>query len=263
MASSTSEPKEAATPEPTVSSARVVFTTVELVALILENCATLDLLHLVRVNSTFKEIISTSKTIQQKLFFLPCEDNTTATEDFEINPFMQHLAIDKNKYVPPGCDYDWGPAARLQEDIDAGDDCDSMLGGHSADEDPIVYQEIDWDRIAADPRFMREDASWKRMLVSQPPCREVWNVYKQPGDWLSGRDAQEGRNVKRKTEGGLRLGDIWEGVHRARENVTLERLRTFVRSSERFGVVVIVNVDIKPINTDEDFDRHMKAPNIE
>jgi len=262
MASPIPNPKKSTHQEAIDASTRVL-TIVEILAQILESCASLDLLHLARVNSTFKDVISNNKIIQEKLFFQPRDVLPSATEDFEINPVMQHLAFDGDQDIAPGCDYDWGPSPLAPEDMEesANSDSyhrDSMYGGWTPDDNPTVFLEIDWERISADPRYTRENASWKRMLVSQPPSREVWNINKPTGY----TDGTTSRDVKKKVEGGKRIGSTWEDVQKMRPHPFVERLRTLVRSSERFGVAVIINVDVARIDTDEEFERYCKAPHI-
>ena len=239
------------TPKFMDSSTRV-FAAVELLTQILESCAVFDLLHLTRVNRTFRKTISTSKTIQTKLFFLPREESLDTIDTIAINPFMQLLAFQQDEVIPPGCDYDNGPALTLQEDLDLGDDRCSQDGDWRPDTNPTIFLEFDWGKVSADTRFTRESASWKRMLVSQPPSREVWNYRKDGGAWSDYSDGQTSRDVMMKKEGGKRVGTTWEDVQRARANPSCQRLRTFVRTSERLKVVVFVNVEIKPIHSEED-----------
>ena len=264
ITSSTEFPAEPATKPATMDSARTVFTTVELVTRILESCAAPDLIRLILVNNTFKDIISTNKTIQQKLFFVPLEEYRAMTDDFDINPFLRLLAIGKDQNVPSGCDFDYGPAPVRQEELDyvaehGGGENSSQDGDRQEDTNPTVFLEFDWERISSDPRFMLEKASWKRMLVSQPPSREVWNSHREDGELNEGESA---RDVQRKEIGGKRIGSTWNDVDRMKKNPNCKRLRTFVRSSERFGVVVIVNVEVRPINTEEDFKRYCNNPNV-
>jgi hypothetical protein len=81
------------------------------------------------------------------------------------------------------------------------------------------------------------------MLPVQPLSREIWNHF-------GGRiDAGGGREVRPKSV--KTLGKTWESVKIRRDNPCCTRLRTFLRSSERFGVVVMTNVDIWSNTTEE------------
>lgn len=64
-------------------------------------------------------------------------------------------------------------------------------------------------------------------------------------------------NVRR--EGGKRVGSTWEDMQRLRANPNCGRLRTLVRSSERFRVAVVVNVEVKRIDSEEDLERFYRA----
>lgn len=224
-----------------------VFTTIELLTKVLESCYPQDLLcNLSRVNSTFKNIIDTNRSIQQRLFFIPCDTDGTPTpaSEFKINPFWKKLAYKRSVRRQSGCDYDLGPRPATQEMIDEGlvltDDADTR-----PDDRVKTYMEFNWKRIAQDERFTREEASWKRMLPAQPSSREIWNHF-------GGRvDAGFGREVRPKMK---LLGKTWESVKIRRDNPCCTRLRTFLRSSQRFGIVVMTNVEIWSNETGEQQD---------
>ncbi|KAH7008894.1 hypothetical protein EDB80DRAFT_717640 [Ilyonectria destructans] len=229
-----------------ISASAHVFSMAELLTQILEGCAAHDLLcHLPRVNSTFNDIINNNKSIQQKLFFTPLQENgiPTLVSEFEINPFLKYLAFEEGAKVKEGCDYDWGPGPITQEMIEDGDDLSSNDMGFASDDEVETYLEFDWDKVVGDERFLREEASWKRMLPVQPPSREVWNS-------SGGRvDGGYGREVRPKSV--KMLGKTWESVKIRRDNPCCTRLRSFIRSSERFGVVLMTNVDIWNNTTEE------------
>jgi len=153
---------------------------------------------------------------------------------------MYLLTFDEHQEVP------------LREDLDLGEDSDSETDDGRSDDNITIFLEFDWERILGDERFMREEASWRRMLVSQPPAREAWNHNREAGESLYGVHA---RRVNSKEERGKRIGITCEDVRRVRANPNCERVRTRIRSSERFGVVVLVNVDVKPIDSEEDMTR--------
>lgn len=128
----------------------------ELLELILINLPMRDLLRSQRVCRTWHSAIQTSPTIQQALFFSPkrrkhpvCPERETWEANqllqVEFPPWFQ-LAYIKSRW-------DW-PMARSFNDL------------------PWARDE---KRCEA---FMRPDASWRRMLLTQPPIRDVQIVVK-------------------------------------------------------------------------------------
>ena len=235
-----------------ISPSTSVFSTIELLTQILEDCAAHDLLcHLPRVNSTFKCIIDNNQSIQKRLFFIPLEvkdEDEDEDEDyygivvakFRINPFLKYLAYRKGAKIEEGCDYNFGPKPPTQWMIESGADLSpNEQWGFDPDDKVKKYLEFDWDKVISDERFLRKEASWKRMLPVQPSWREIWN---HSGD-------SDGREVR--PNGQKMLGKTWESVKIRKNNPCCSRLRTFIRSSEWFGVVVMTNVDICTSDTEE------------
>ena len=227
-----------------ISPSTSVFSTIELLTQILEDCAAHDLLcHLPRVNSTFKCIIDNNQSIQKRLFFIPLEvkdedededDYGIVVAKFRINPFLKYLAYRKGAKIEEGCDYNFGPKPPTQWMIESGASLSpGDSGDFNADDKVKRYLEFDWDKVVSDERYLREGASWKRMLPVQPSWREIWNH--NHGDTY-------GRYVRPKDQ--KILGKIWEFVKSRRDNPCVRRLRTFIRSSDWYGVVVMTNVDV-------------------
>lgn len=174
------------------------------------------------------------------------EQNETVIpfSEYQINPFLKHLAYKKGAKVSEGCDYNFGPRPADPEDFDDGEDLSSgEYYDNSPDDMVITYMEFNWKKVAGHRRFTREGASWKRMLPVQPLAREIWN---HDGGRIDGSIGMEVRPKRVKL-----LGKTWDSVRIRRDNPCCTRLRTFIRSSERYGHVVMTNVDIWDNDTSE------------
>jgi len=193
----------------------------------------------------WKNVIDNNQYIQHHLFFTPWGDYNYLHLHGMINPFLRYLAFKEGEDKGgPGCNYDFGPAAKKSEDEDTDDDGDQAEW--EPDFDPVAHYEFNWRRVKADPRFVYERASWRRMLPIQPPKREVWNLVRPGGEF------GEEKRARKIGEKGRRMGEIYKDVVGLEKDVCCVRTRTFLRSSERYWAIAEINVEIKPWDSEED-----------
>lgn len=121
-----------------------VFETPELLEAILARLPPRDLLHAQRVSHGFQSIIKTSPKLQQALFFRPAPFKNS--KSWTLNPLLRDLflpwfIISENRWQLPEHDtlrlLDWSSSERTRE--------------------AMLYS----------------DASWRRMLLIQPPPKEL------------------------------------------------------------------------------------------
>lgn len=116
--------------------------------------------------------------------------------------------------------------------------------------------EFSWDKLKRDDKFMREGASWKRMLPHQPPTREVYHLNREEGEYL--RDSHV-CSKHSPTEEGRRIGDIWDDIRLYEEQANCMRIRTFMRSPgavKRNRITIETSIDVMPVNDEEDYEIH-------
>jgi len=102
-----------------------ILETVELET-ILTKCVFINTLtRLPHVCTLWKNVIANNPYLQHHLFFTPWDDHDYLHLHDIINPFLRYLAFkegeDKGRL---GCNYDFGPAAKISEDEDTDDDGD-------------------------------------------------------------------------------------------------------------------------------------------
>ncbi|KKY21762.1 hypothetical protein UCDDS831_g04017 [Diplodia seriata] len=123
----------------------------ELAELVFQHLPPRDLLLAQRVCRTFHATIHSSPTLQQRLFFAP---SNKRGEAWQTNPLLAAAFPPwfRLRYVKSR--WDW-PMARS------------------------FAEELPWASDGEKARaFMRPEASWRRMLVTQPPLRDVQIVVK-------------------------------------------------------------------------------------
>ncbi|KAH7360829.1 hypothetical protein BKA65DRAFT_547540 [Rhexocercosporidium sp. MPI-PUGE-AT-0058] len=163
----------------TRTAAQQVLSTPELLENILRHLPFHDLLvHAQRVNRTFNDVISSSLPIQKSLFFLPAPDQVEP----QPCPFLR--ASSNTRFVDRRVQ-DWDQVQR-----------ESRKQGHKRphhrgewlDDSGIMPYSRNAASSARKEAVAREDASWRRMLIIQPPIKEVhvdsgkgWIV---SDDWL-------------------------------------------------------------------------------
>lgn len=152
----------------------------------------------------------------------------------------------------PGCDMDYGPGP----DGDS-DDEDWAGGDFCEDNNCIIKSELHWRKIEKDDRFMRREASWRRMLPMHPMPPEILNYHREDGSHGEGRMTSSlypnGKGVPRT------LGEIYDDVLRYETEKRCLRTRTLLRTSERYIIALQMNVEIKPVNSDEDVKEHVNS----
>ncbi|KAK8130878.1 hypothetical protein PG984_007316 [Apiospora sp. TS-2023a] len=146
---------------------RVVFSTFELLDAILAHFEMRELLHLQRVSVAFKEVIQNSTPLQQKLHFLPVAHETKPGTGQRIwgNPMLKQAFVQLFT-----CMFIEYPASfRLHQT-----GLRSMVAMLEATKLPSIEA------------FNRRGASWRSMLISQPPPVRLSYLSK-----VAGRDYQE------------------------------------------------------------------------
>jgi hypothetical protein len=232
------------------SAASRVLTVVELLENIFRESTLLDLLcRLQRVNRFWKAVIDDSTFIQKALCFMPWEENKYPERSPEFNPLMWRICYRDIKAIESGCLYDFGPAPPNDDETSSDD------GGWDSDEEISSFREFDWRKVAQDPRYTRKDASWRKMLPVQPPVRDIWYVYRwhtrchSLGDTIDG--ARE-RYIRKIEVGGKRIGATYDDVLFWEAEPYCTRTRTMIRSSERYGAILSINVQIETSDAEND-----------
>ncbi|KAI1385520.1 uncharacterized protein F4822DRAFT_445470 [Hypoxylon trugodes] len=182
----------------TMASARErVLGITELHELVLRNLPPSDLLlNVPRVSKGWKNIIDTSPRIQQMLFLRgvlrsipthapPSTDryvkNTIVARAFTFFREANSVVANRHYYTHPN-----DPAA------------------NEAEKRPLLFSAND-DEFRR--RWSTKRASWRKMLVSQPPITKIhWTITRQDEPHLSG---QPGTLATFTFEDGLRVGDLW------------------------------------------------------
>jgi hypothetical protein len=149
----------------------------------------------------WRDTISASPTIQQKLFFQPLPENTTRQPKFQINLLLREVfpLWFQPRHFPPDL---W---------------------------DKTVFDGLPIARHTA--AFVRRGASWRKMLVQQPPApslciMDVRFEHSQSGEWI---DVWNHWAIF-DDEGGLRMGPLydlvysWVGVSRQHCRLSWRRL---------------------------------------
>jgi len=198
-----------------------------------------------RVNKAWKSVIDINKNIQHWLYLQPwCEDDYFYRYA-KINPFLSRFSYTGDDIREPGCFYDWGPGP------DGGSDDEDWHGGDwRADEEFRVYNELNWRKIERDERFMRPEASWRRMLPMLPPPRAIWNYCREAGSVLE--DKRTRYSDRSSIMHPTRLGELYTDVLSLEADRCCQRTRTVLRTSERYHIALYINVKFKPIDSEED-----------
>ncbi|KAH9908335.1 F-box domain-containing protein [Xylariomycetidae sp. FL2044] len=159
-----------------------------------------------RVNSTWHHLIQTSPAIQQALFFRPMISGRSAdandarpppSEDLVMNPLLVRKF---GKYF-----------------FDTGEDdcriyrCDTLYNlpwGHDRDQ---ATQKLNYES------FTRKGASWRRMLVSQPPPMQLGALWQEVGTVPEDESVQEASSALiepqlSRDSPGLCMGDLYDLV---------------------------------------------------
>ncbi|KAK8879932.1 F-box-like domain-containing [Apiospora arundinis] len=138
---------------------RAVFNTWELLESILIDLSMRDLLLLQRVSIAFRDVIRSSTPIQQKLFLAPVAQGTTVSGQETVpNPLLMDIFYPLYDDVLP-----FGPAVRadMVTSLRASPGRGLPLGS--------AAKAKQWKEEALN----RRGASWRSMLLSQPPPRRL------------------------------------------------------------------------------------------
>ncbi|KAM5341227.1 hypothetical protein ACJ41O_015336 [Fusarium nematophilum] len=148
---------------PGVSSREYVFGTFELLEGILGHLDMQSLLFIQRVCRQWRQIITESPYLQQQLYFKPIKLNGTSTERRKNPLLQQHFQqlFENTSSVDPR-------ASRLRPIILAkpGMSIADMRNGRKRHK-----------------AFTRKEASWKNMLVTQPPIESILYLKEKSGNW--------------------------------------------------------------------------------
>ncbi|KFA50671.1 hypothetical protein S40293_04904 [Stachybotrys chartarum IBT 40293] len=221
--------------------ARSVLFTIELLEAILLQVDMVTLLtSAMRVNKTWHETILNSPTIQQKLFFKPAgqkvprvskvagQDETPVPSHHqaeEATPVLNLLLARKferlffditgdQSYERRATSFDTLPwSASPGEEVEFTDP--DRKPARAIQRRPPLDADALQKEDASKKRFTRTGASWRRMLVSQPPPVQLG--YLSPDvAWDSPIQGRRAWKALTPTEGGLRMGQLYDLVqHRA------------------------------------------------
>ncbi|KFA69494.1 hypothetical protein S40285_05685 [Stachybotrys chlorohalonatus IBT 40285] len=220
---------------------RSVLVTIELLEAILLQVDMVTLLtSAMRVNKTWHETIVKSPTIQQKLFFRPAGRKvpksskvagqseapvTSHQQAGDTTPVLNSLLARKFErlFFDIAGDQSYERRATSFDTLPWSTSPDAEVEFTDPDRKPAraIQRRLPLgagavqDEEAAKKRFTRKDASWRRMLVSQPPPLQLG--YLSPDvAWDSPIQGRRAWKALTPTEGGLRMGQLYDLVqHRA------------------------------------------------
>jgi hypothetical protein len=200
----------------------------ELVNIFLEQCSTNVLLNCTMVCRTWNKIINQSPTLQQNLFFEPITAGNT--EEYSLNPVLS------SHFAPVLC------PELLNRDLSTLLAIKQLEAGHRCL--PEDLPAVSWARNTSmhahiDNAMIRQGASWRNMLVSQPPIKRIdwWH------EWIHDRSATDNTGSWSSS----RIFDLdptaaqgWGHEDQNREYVTLGMLWDLVESRVTRGCAVRV-----------------------
>ncbi|KAJ0415320.1 hypothetical protein BJY00DRAFT_266627 [Aspergillus carlsbadensis] len=115
-----------------------------------------------RVCHTWTNLIRTSRLLQRALFFTPIKDSDWASEERTLNPLLAEAF--------PSI----FPAKGVDDVDDNTDDTDDDNADNDADADRFTFCALPMANNAQTlARFVRRSASWRRMLIQQPPLHDI------------------------------------------------------------------------------------------
>ncbi|KND94131.1 hypothetical protein TOPH_01116 [Tolypocladium ophioglossoides CBS 100239] len=212
---------------------RVLFLPELLEAILLHVDMTTLLVSVSRVNRSWNAVVSTSPALQQALYFRPVPsdgqgevlwDPMSETEDI-TRPALNPLLVAKFG----SCFFDFGPTygyGRRAESfytmpwtrkhhrtikMDYAPNCVGPTLFRV--ESPVTSCARDVLKAVVDrQRFTRRGASWRRMLVSQPPPPLLGYLWWEARDVFSGPETMYTALVSSGTGDGVRMGELYDLV---------------------------------------------------
>ncbi|KAF2492842.1 hypothetical protein BU16DRAFT_583909 [Lophium mytilinum] len=154
---------------PTIPAATRVLTTAELLENILHHLPPASLLRAQGCCRLFHALISTSPLLQSDLFFrytAQSSKSNSTTNSFALNPILVSAfpewfqsALDESKHQP-------SPYQVYRENLPPGIDGRDVLK-----ESEHIFHRLPWTTRREE--FKSKEASWRRMLISNPPIRKI------------------------------------------------------------------------------------------
>ncbi|EAT80970.1 hypothetical protein HBH56_164270 [Parastagonospora nodorum] len=206
------------------------FNITELVEIFLNQCSTSALLNCSMVCRTWKEAIKRSALLQQHLFLEPVKEKEGVER--VLNPMLAYFAPvlvagPTTEHVPSRASF-----ARTED-----------------------LTSLPWARntsMHAPTRraFARREASWRKMLVSQPPISRIdwWH------EWAHDRSGIAGSWFARRIFNGSSGG--WGHQDQSREFVTLGMLWDLVESRMTRGCSARIQFFLEGLSVEQDPDAH-------
>jgi hypothetical protein len=217
-------------PTPTNSATDRTLAVTELLELVLLNTKQRTLLtSCIRVCTRWHKLITTSSALQKHLYFLPPE-----THHFTINPLLDWGFpgwFSKRHWIDPG---EWGKAyAHCEQPPTAPHDDDERVYNLSTDARALnKFLVLPWNTKETAWRY--NNASWRKMQISQPPVRALDIVHIDDMDWNGYIRAQLESPIPHggitQEPDSLLMGDLYDYVEAVIFEVQDEPLRTYPRN---------------------------------
>ncbi|CZT23993.1 uncharacterized protein RCC_09710 [Ramularia collo-cygni] len=189
------------------SAASRVFNIPELLEIILLNLQSKDLLLSQRTARSFHSTTQGSIKLRRKLFLEPDWNLEGRVFDAYKPGNRPGRKPENNRLLLkafPGC-YPTITLVILRDGISAGGQSTFSSLGRREEWSWDVCMSFPADRLPDVPAaVLRPEASWRKMLLSQPPCKSLYLV----------RRWQRGRHPAIVREGGVTMGDVFDGVTR-------------------------------------------------
>ena len=201
----------------------------ELVDIFLEQCSTNVLLNCTTVCRTWNEIIEQSPTLQQNLFLEPIAGENR--EEYRLNPVLC------SHFAPVLC------PQLLNRDLSTQIAIKQLEIGHRCLPEDLTA--VPWapnTSMHAHKRdaMIREGASWRKMLVSQPPIKRIDWWHEWIHDRSAGDDNTGSWSSSRIFNQDPTAAQGWGHQEQSREYVTLGMLWDLVESRVTRGCAVRV-----------------------
>lgn len=186
------------------------------------------LLSIMRVNKKWHGIISTSPALQQALYFKQIPSIPKECEHDGVEPVLNPLLIEKFG----SCFFDFGPTSgyvrragsfftlpwtakhhqtkHISEGPYRTPSCQVAAPSGSDLVEPDILETFQASNDRR--RFTNRGASWRRMLVSQPPPPGMGYLLWETESSFSGPQTVSTEMIPAKTSDGLRMGELYDFV---------------------------------------------------